>query len=78
MAIELTKADQLLWRRFLQTEAGMKGMLLLNQTAPEVASSTEAAIILEAGVSKGYKLALSKINDIIAARSEKEVDPSND
>jgi hypothetical protein len=78
MATELTRLDQLYWRKHLLTDAGVRGMLFLRESAPSVGKGPADEIIFDAGVAEGYRRCLDKINEVIAAKTEKQVDPSND
>jgi hypothetical protein len=78
MATELTRLDQLYWRKHLLTESGVRGMLFLRESAPSVHKGSADEIIFDAGVAEGYRRCLDKINEVIAAKTEKQVDPSND
>jgi hypothetical protein len=78
MATELTKLDQLQWRKFLLTDSGERGMLFLREKTPSVYKGPADEIIFDAGVAEGYRRCLDAISDVIAARTEKQVEASND
>lgn len=53
-------------------------MLFLREKTPSIAKGDADGMIFDAGKSEGYKLCLDTISEVIAARVEKEVNPSND
>lgn len=78
MATEITKSTQLAWRKFLQSEAGVEGMLFLREKTPSVSKGESHAIAFDAGRVDGYKLACDTISEIIAIRQQKEEVADND
>jgi len=78
MATELTKPTQLSWRKFLLSEAGREGMLILREKAPSVHKSTADEMIFEAGRAQGYRDCLDQISEVIGIEPIKDINPSND
>lgn len=78
MATELSKVEQLQWRKFLLTEAGERGMLFLREQTPSIPKGPADEVIFDAGIAEGYRKCLDKISEVIAARTEKTINPSND
>ncbi len=68
---ELTKSQQLAWRRFLATEPGILGMLWLRERTPTIVTGDSTAIIFQAGLNQGYVVGLNAISELLAQEPEK-------
>lgn len=77
MDTELTREDQLRWRKFLTSETGVRGLLHLEVLKPGVTKEDSTGIILGAGITEGYSRCLKNIRDIIAGEQVKEIDVEN-
>ncbi len=75
---EIKKVSQLAWRRFLQSEAGVEGLLFLREKTPVIRKGLPHEIQFDAGRATGYAEAIETISEIIAAEPQKQVDASND
>lgn len=72
------KVTKLSWRRFLQTDAGMEGMLFLRERVPSISKGQPHEVQFDAGRSEGYKQCLDTIMALLSVEETKEVDASND
>jgi hypothetical protein len=78
MATELRKVIKLAWRKWLMSEAGVEGLLVLRESAPSVSSDGEAhKIIFQAGIAEGWKRCLDAHHTLIAADEIKINDIEN-
>lgn len=75
---ELKKITQLSWRKHLLSDAGVEGMLYLRERQPAINKGPADEMIFEAGKVEGYKEALDRISEIIAAEQKKEQSVDND
>lgn len=64
MEVELRKAVQLAWRRFLQSEFGIEGLLYLRGRAPKIGRGDSHAIIFDAGRVEGYREGMDGMSDM--------------
>jgi hypothetical protein len=72
MATELRKVVKLAWRKWLMSEAGIEGMLVLRESCPTVSGTGDShQIIFQAGVAEGHKRALDSIHNLIATEEIK-------
>jgi len=70
MATELKKITKLAWRRLIQSEQGIEGILVIKERCPRISASGEAhSIIFGAGKAEGYNEAISAIYELIAPDS---------
>jgi hypothetical protein len=76
--MELKKVTTLTWRRFLQTEAGIEGLLFLREKTPGIVKGLPHEVQFDAGYTQGYMKALDTISEIIAVRAQDSGDASND
>jgi hypothetical protein len=78
MITELKKINQLKWKAFLSTEAGVEGLLVLRESSPTINGNGEQhAIVFAAGQAAGYGLALDRINSMLAVEPKKEIELEN-
>lgn len=78
MATELKKITKLQWRRLINSEHGIEGMLVLKERAPRVAATGEAhSIIFQAGKTEGYTDALNEIYNLLTPDSTPDTDLEN-
>jgi hypothetical protein len=75
--VELTRADNIAWRRFLATQSGINGMLSLRERIPSVTKFDQSGIIFDAGRTQGYKEALDAISEVIGVVEEKQQELEN-
>ncbi len=73
----LRKAVQLGWRKFLLSEYGVEGLLVLRENTPVVARGDSHNIIFQAGVVEGYRLAIESLHNLIAVEKVTAVDYDN-
>ncbi len=64
---DVSRTTKNAWNRFLLSPAGLEGMLYLRERMPEINSTNDSGIILEAGVGKGYRRALDLLSQFTAA-----------
>lgn len=76
--IEVKKVTKLSWRRFLQSESGMEGMLFLREKIPSIPRGLPHEVQFDAGRSEGFKQALDTISELLAVEEKKDTDASND
>lgn len=69
---EFRKITQLAFRKFLSSEEGKEGMLVLRERTPSVHRGESHDIIFDAGVVEGYRRALDTISEIIATPKDRE------
>lgn len=74
---EITRGITLQWRRFLQSEAGMAGMLYLREKIPHITKGLPHEVQYDAGYAQGYIKALDQISEILAVKPEKEENIEN-
>lgn len=62
MSKPLTKADRIEWRRFLNSDPGVKGLSFLEELSPAIYENDHAHnILLKAGEQNGHLLALKQL-----------------
>lgn len=77
--MDVEKIVSLTWRKFLSTDAGVKGMLVLRECEPRILkSSSPEEMIYDAGRNEGYRECLRTITDLIALEQVKEQKADND
>lgn len=74
---ELNKTTQLAWRRFLASDAGIKGLLWLRESEPRIRKGDTSEMIHDGGVVSGYRLAIDALSDVVGREEEKPVDIEN-
>lgn len=77
MSTEVTPKITLSWRKFLQSDEGVKGMLYLREHVPTISVGDSHNIIFAAGKSEGYKNAIDTISEILAMAKPKEEEIEN-
>lgn len=75
---EIKRTTKLAWRRFLQSEPGMEGMLFLREKLPSVIKGQQHEIVFDAGVTQGYGKCLDNISEILAVEDKAPQKPDND
>ena len=78
MATELHKGTQNAWRRFLASEEGKEGLLWLHEHIPTIKGDVADQVVFSAGIARGYSENLNNITELLGAKSDREVDASND
>ncbi len=67
MATELKKVTALNWRRHVQSESGIEGILVLRERGPRISQASEAhSIIFQAGKAEGWNQAIDEIYNLFA------------
>lgn len=75
---ELKRTTKHEWNRFLRSPAGIEGLLYLRERTPQIDAKEQATIVLQAGVSQGYRSALDALDAILADVPAKEVGYENE
>lgn len=70
--MEITRVAQLAWRRFLSTEHGTAGLLHLREMTPTVQKGAEHEMVFDSGRVEGYRIALDRIYELVAAEQDKQ------
>jgi hypothetical protein len=70
--MELSKATQLAWRRFLASQAGLEGMLYLREHIPSIIKSDPHSMVFDGGIIVGYNKCLDNMTDVIGAEPQRE------
>lgn len=65
------KVTTLAWRRFLLSEAGIEGQLVLRENCPPVVPGDSHNIIFAAGRAEGWKLCIEAMHNLIAVERNK-------
>ncbi len=68
---EPKKVTTLAWRRFLLSEAGIEGQLVLREQAPSVVNGESHNIIFQAGVVQGWQRCIEAMHNLIAVEKVK-------
>lgn len=69
---EIKKVTVLAWRRFLLSEPGIEGQLVLREQCPPIPGNGDAHnIIFAAGRAEGWKLCIEAMHNIIAVEKVK-------
>jgi hypothetical protein len=75
---ELEPATQVQWRRFLSSDAGIKGMLYLRQMTPGITKGAPHEMHHDGGVNQGYTRCLDKIEGIGNGKSTRDIKIENE
>jgi hypothetical protein len=75
---EIDRNTTLAWRKFMASDAGIKGMLYLREKIPSISKGDTHAMVFDAGRSEGFKQAIDTVSDLLILNQTKEVDASND
>lgn len=78
MATELKRSTKLAWRKWLLTEPGVEGMLILRERVPAVVKGQPHEMIYDGGYAQGYQKCLDNITELIAVEDRPAKDESND
>lgn len=74
---DVKKITQIAWDKFLRSDAGIEGMLVLRERTPSVHKGESHDIIFEAGVVEGYRRAIDAITHIISVEQPKNEELEN-
>ncbi len=75
--VQISKATQLSWRRFLASDAGIEGMLAMREAAPNINKGQPHEICFDAGIATGYSLYADKLYSYIANPPKQEESAEN-
>lgn len=67
---EIKKVTALAWRRFLLSEAGIEGQLVLRERAPNITPGESHNIVFQAGIVEGWKRAIEAMHEMIAVEKK--------
>lgn len=74
---EIKKATQLAWRRFLLSNEGIEGQLILREACPSVAPGDAHTIIFSSGKAEGWRMAIAAMHTLIAVEKVKSENLEN-